>query len=76
MLWSSISKRIVHKKINELIKKVFYDWILRHTQVLQSTIANVCLKACIDGHYELQVVTTLLLQVPVWKIHNVMASSP
>ena len=30
MLWSSITKRRGHTKINERVKKYFYNWILQH----------------------------------------------
>ena len=40
MSWSSISKRKVHTKINEQVKKYFYNWILQNTQVVQYPIAN------------------------------------
>ena len=38
MLWSSIPKRGGHEKINERVKKSLYNWILQHSQVVQSTI--------------------------------------
>ena len=76
MLWSSIPKRKVHTKINQQVKKSLYNWILQHLQVLQSPISKDCLKVSIDGHYEPQLVSKLLLQVSVWGRHNRMVSPP
>ena len=38
---------------------------MHHPQVVQSPIANDCLKAKVDGHTEPQLVPKLLLQVSV-----------
>ena len=43
---------------------------MHHPQVVQSPIANDCMKVKIYGHTELQLVPTLLLQVSVRKIYN------
>ena len=37
-------------KINDQIKEPFYNWIMHHPQVVQSTIFNDCLNVNIDGH--------------------------
>ena len=42
-------KRKRHSKINEYIKKPLYNWIMHNPQVVQSLIANDCLKVKIDG---------------------------
>ena len=76
MLWSSIPNRKGHKKINEQVKKYLYNWILQHPQVVQSPIANDCLKVPIDGPSELQLVPKLLLQVSVQELHNIMVIPP
>ena len=76
MLWSSIKNRKVHTKINAQVKKYLYNWILQHTQVVQSPIANDCLKISIYGHSEPQLVSKLLLQVSVREISNSMLSLP
>ena len=72
MLWSSISKRQLNTKINAQVRNYLYNWILQHTQVVQSQIANECLKVSIDGHSEQNLVPKLLLQVSVWELHNIM----
>ena len=76
MLWSSITNRKVHTKINAQVKKYLYNWILQHTQVVQSPIANDCLKISIYGHSEPQLVSKLLLQVSVRELRNSMLSLP
>ena len=60
MLWSSITKRRGHIKINECVKRYPYNWILQHLQVVQSPISNYCLKLSIDGQAELQLVPKFL----------------
>ena len=42
--WASIQKRKGDLKIGEQIKKSIYNWIIHHQQVVQSPIANDCLK--------------------------------
>ena len=54
-----------HSKLSEEIKKSLYNWIMHHPQVVQSPIANDCLKMKIDGYTEPQPVPKLLLQVSV-----------
>ena len=43
---------------------------------MQYPIANDCFKVSIDDHSEPQLVSKLLLRVPVWELHNIMASPP
>ena len=43
---------------------------------MQYPIANDCLKESIDDHSETKLVTKLLLQVSVSKLHNSIASPP
>ena len=61
--------------VNEHVKKYIYNWILQHHLVVQSPIANDCLKVYIDGHSEPQLATKWLLQVSVRELHYSMASS-
>ena len=61
MLWSSITNRKGHTKINEQFKKYLYNWILQYPQVVQSPIANDCLKVTIDGPSEPNLVPKLLM---------------
>ena len=49
-------KRKWHSKIYEQIKKSLYNFIMHNLQVVQSPIANDCLKVKIDGHTEPQLV--------------------
>ena len=76
MLWSIIKNMKVHTKINAQVNKSLYNWILQHPQVVQSPIANDCLKVSIDGQSEPQFVPEWLLQVSVWELYNRMASPP
>ena len=76
MLWSSITKRMVHTKISERLKKYMYNWILQHPQVLQSTVDNGCLKLYIYGHSEPHLVPRFLLKVSAQEIPNIMVSPP
>ena len=48
---------------------------MHHPQVLQSPIANDCLKVKIDGYTEPQIVPKLLLQMSVREIHNNLVSA-
>ena len=58
------------------VEKSIYDWIIQHTQVVQSPIANYCLKVSIGVHSETQLVPKYLLQVSIWELHNSMVSPP
>ena len=75
-LWSSISKRHRHTKINLCLKRDFYNWILQHPQVVQSPRANYCIKLSINIQAEPQLVPQLLLQVSVRDLHNIMVITP
>ena len=75
MLWSSITKRTVHTKINERVKKSIYNWIIQHPQIVQSPIYNYRLKISIDCHYKPQLVSKLLLKVSVREIFHSMVST-
>ena len=72
--WALKKKRKGNSKIDEQIKKSFYNWIMHHPQVVQSPIVNECLKVKIDGHTEPHLVTKLLLQVYVKELHNNLVS--
>ena len=48
---------------------------MHHPQVVQSLVANDCLKVKIDGPTEPQLVTKLLLQVYVRELHNNLVSA-
>ena len=61
--WALKQKRKGNSKIDEQIKKYLYNWTVHHPQVVQSPIANYCLKVKIDGHTEPQMVPKLLLRV-------------
>ena len=63
-----------NSKINDQIKKSLYNWIMHHSQVVQSPIVNYCLKVKNDDSTEPQMVPQLFLQVPVIKIHNNIVS--
>ena len=64
-LWSNISKRNVHTKINQNFKEALYNWILHHPQVVKSTIANNFLYVSFDGNSEKQLIPNFFLQVYV-----------
>ena len=57
-------------------KRALYNWILQHPQVVQSLIANDCLKSYTDGKAEPQLAQNLLLQVLVRELHNIMVNPP
>ena len=59
-------KRKGNSKINDQIKKYLYNWVMHHSQVVQSPIVNDCMKVNIDGHTEPQLVPKLLLQLSFW----------
>ena len=57
-------------EISEDTEKSLYNWIIHHPQVVQSPIANDCLKVKIDGYTEPQLVPKLLFNVTVRELHN------
>ena len=66
----------VNSKINDQIKKSFYNWIMNHPQVVQSPIFNYCLKVNIDGHTRLNIVPKLSLQFLMLLFHIILVSEP
>ena len=62
--------------IKDHMNKALYSSIINHPQVVQSPIANYCLKMNIDGPTIPQIVPKLLLQVSVRELHNILASDP
>ena len=74
VLWSNITKRRGHKKINQEVREDLYHWIIHHPQVVKSLIANDCIYVSIDGNSEKKLMPKLLLQVSVREIHNSMVS--
>ena len=62
--------------IKDHMNKALYSSIINHPQVVQSPIANYCLKMNIDGPNIPQIVPKLLLQVSVRELHNILASDP
>ena len=76
ILWINKTRRKVHSKTNDQIKSNVYEWITRHTQVVQSPISNDCLKVMFDNQTEPQLVPKLLLQVSVRQLHNSLVSDP
>ena len=66
--WTKKTKRKVHSKMNEQIKRNMDAWITGHPQVVQSPIYNYCLKVMLDDQTEPQLVPELLL--PVICIHG------
>ena len=63
--WTLKQKRKANSKMDEQTKKYFYNWIIHHPKVAQSTIFNDCLKVKIDAYTEPQLVSKLLLQVSI-----------
>ena len=59
-------------KISEQIKKYLYNCIMHHPQVVQSPIANDCLKVKIDSYTEPQLIPKFLLQVSVRELHKIL----
>ena len=76
MLWSSIPNRRGYSKIDQQVKKALYNYIIKHPQVVVSSVSNDCLKLFIGGQVEPQLVTKLLFQLLVKEIHNSMVSPP
>ena len=58
------------------VKKAHYNWILKHPQIVVSTIANYCLELSIYGQVEPQLVPKLLFHVSVIELHNIIVSPP
>ena len=75
-LWKNKTKRKVHSKINDQIKRNLYAWITRHPQVFQSPISNECLKVMFDDQTLPKIVPKLLLQVSVRELHNRLLIDP
>ena len=72
--WALTPKRKGSSKINDQINKFLYNWIMHHTQVVQSPIVNECLKVDIHSHTEPHLVTKLLLQVSIQELHSILVS--
>ena len=68
-------KRKGHSKISKEISNSLYNCIIHHPQVLQSPIANDCLKVKIDGYTEPQIFPKLLLRVSVRELYNKLVSA-
>ena len=67
-------KRKLNSIINDQINKSLYNWIFNHPQVVQSPIANDCLKVNIDGHTRPQIVTKLLPHISIRELNNSLVS--
>ena len=76
MLWSIIPKSKGPTKINSQVKKYLYNCIIQHPQVMQSPIANDCLKVYIYRHSEPQLVPIFLRQLSVRELNNIMVITP
>ena len=59
--WELKQSRKGSSKISEELKKSLYNWIIHHPQVVQSQIANYCLKVKTDAYTEPQLVPKFLL---------------
>ena len=68
-------KQKQNSKIDEDIKKSLYNWIMHHTQVVQSPIVNDCLTVKFYVHTEPQPVPKCLLQVSVRELHDNLVSA-
>ena len=75
-LWYIIHKRRVHTKTNSCVKQDIYNWILHHPKVVMSPIENDGLKMSIGGQTKTHIVPTLLFQVSVRELSNIMESTP
>ena len=72
--WALKQNRKVNSKINEQIKKCLYNWIVHHSQVVQSPIINNFLKVKMNGYTEPQFVPKLSLQVSIRELYNNLLS--
>ena len=64
-----------NSKINNLINKSIYNWIINHPQVVKSPIVNDYLKVEIDGHTEPQLVPNVLFHVSIRELHKKLVSA-
>ena len=55
MLWYSKQNMRGHSKINQQAKNL-YNFILKHPQVVQTQVANYCIKLSIEGQTETHLV--------------------
>ena len=74
-LWALKPNRKLNSNIDEQIKNSLNTWIMYHPHVMQSPIANDCLKVKTYGHTEPQLVPKLLLQVSVIELHKNLVSA-
>ena len=63
-LWALKQKRKGNSKINDYIKEFLYYWIMHNSHVVQSPIANDCLKVKIDGHTDPQLLPIFYCRCP------------
>ena len=73
--WAFKQDQKGRSKISEDISKYLYNWIIHHPKVVQSPIANDCLKVEIDGYTEPQIDTKTILQASVRELHNNLVSA-
>ena len=73
--WALKKKRKGQSRISEKINNYLYKSIIHHLQVMQSPIANDCLKVKMDGYTEPKLVPNFLLQVSVRELHNNIVSA-
>ena len=73
-MWSKFAKHRGHTKINQNFRESLYNWIIRHPQVVQYSIANYFIYVSIDGKSGKKLMTNLLLQVSIQEFHNIMVS--
>ena len=74
--WAFEPNRKGNSRTNDQINKSLYNWIMHHSQVVQSPIVNDCLKVNIYSHTRPYFFTKLLLKVSVRELHNNFASEP
>ena len=74
-LWSNISKRRGHSKINQKVKGALYNWILNNSHVVQSPIANNFPYVYIDSNSK-TLMPKMLLQFSVRELYNITVIPP
>ena len=66
-LWYTIINQKGYTKITANVKQAMYYWNIQNPQVVQSKIANYCIKVFIDGPSIKQVLPKMSFQVSVKK---------
>jgi hypothetical protein len=74
--WSSVKARKGHSKITEAVRAALLVWVLNHSRVINSPIANETLLVKNEETGKMERVGKLLLEISVRELHNDLIELP